>query len=391
MLNNIIDRIKLPFRKDKELYLALRDIIGFIPHEISYYKLALMHKSIGHRGPINPKVTDTSRYNKAEAKALKAKGKKGKGKQGMAKKLNNERLEFLGDAILDAVVGDIVYCHFQGKPEGFLTNTRSKLVQRETLGKLAQEIGLNRLILSAGRSASHNSYMGGNAFEALVGAIYLDRGYDACMKFMQQRILGKYIDIDRVAYKEVNFKSKLIEWTQKNRIRLSFRLEDQTKDKGGSPVFKYTVVLETIDGSTGTGFSKKESQQMACKDTLKRLHNDSAYLDSVFAAKTERTKMEEEPATVAPDPESKEPDFIITGGEPAQEVKEETTDAQQENNAIEATAQQKEAESHVEALEKAIDSEMDLSDISTEPKEMTREEIIAAAEEAAFEEAEKQE
>ena len=351
MLNNIIDRIKLPFRKDKELYLALEEIIGFLPHNISYYKLALMHKSIGHRGPIEP-VKDSK----------KGKSKKGKGDQPKGKKLNNERLEFLGDAILDAVVGDIVYSHFPGKPEGFLTNTRSKLVQRETLGKLAQEVGLSRLILSSGRSASHNSYMGGNAFEALVGAMYLDRGYDACMKFMQKRILGRYINIDKMAYKEVNFKSKLIEWTQKNRIQMTFRLEDQSKDQNGSPTFKYTVVLETIDGETGIGFSKKESQQHACEETLKRLKKDSAYLDSIFAAKTERTKMEEEPVLNVPDTEEKKDDFIVV------------------NELQEASNEQ------IEQLEATIDEEMDLSDVTAEPKEMSREDIIAAAEAEAYEE-----
>jgi len=351
MLNNIIDRIKLPFRKDKELYLALEEIIGFLPHNIAYYKLALMHKSIGHRGPIEP-VKDSK----------KNKGKKGKGDQPKGKKLNNERLEFLGDAILDAVVGDIVYNHFPGKPEGFLTNTRSKLVQRETLGKLAQEVGLSRLILSSGRSASHNSYMGGNAFEALVGAMYLDRGYDACMKFMQERILGRYINIDKMAYKEVNFKSKLIEWTQKNRIQMTFRLEDQSKDQNGSPTFKYTVVLETIDGETGIGFSKKESQQHACEETLKRLKKDSAYLDSIFAAKTERTKMEEEPVLNVPDTEEKKDDFIVV------------------NELQEASNEQ------IEQLEATIDEEMDLSDVTAEPKEMSREDIIAAAEAEAYEE-----
>ena len=278
------------------------------------------------------------------------------------KKLNNERLEFLGDAILDAVVGDIVYTHFPGKPEGFLTNTRSKLVQRETLGKLAQEVGLSRLILSSGRSASHNSYMGGNAFEALVGAMYLDRGYDACMKFMQERILGRYINIDKMAYKEVNFKSKLIEWTQKNCIQMTFRLEDQSKDQNGSPTFKYTVVLETIDGSTGIGFSKKESQQHACEETLKRLKKDSAYLDSIFAAKTERTKMEEEPVLNVPDTEEKKDDFIVIN------------ESQESSN------------EEIEQLEATIDQEMDLSDVTAEPKEMSREDIIAAAEAEAYEE-----
>ena len=181
MLNNILfDRLRLPFRKEKELFSSLYSILGFYPQNIEYYKMALMHKSVAKRN---------------------AKGKP----------VNNERLEFLGDAILDAVVGDIVYRHFEGKREGFLTNTRSKLVQRDTLNKLAQEMGINQLILSAGHNNTHNSYVGGNAFEALVGAIYLDRGYNYCMKFMQKQILQKLINIDKVAYKEVNFKSKLIE------------------------------------------------------------------------------------------------------------------------------------------------------------------------------------
>ena len=150
LIKNIINTIKLPFRKEKELYYSLHDIIGFYPGKISYYKQALMHKSVSKRN---------------------AKGRP----------INNERLEFLGDAILDAIVGDIVFKHFEGKREGFLTNTRSKIVQRETLNRLANEIGISHLIKSNGHTSSHNSYMEGNAFEALVGAIYLDYGYKACM------------------------------------------------------------------------------------------------------------------------------------------------------------------------------------------------------------------
>lgn len=361
MLSNLIDRMKLPFRKDKELYLSLRQIIGFYPHDISYYKLALMHKSMFKRN---------------------AKGKP----------VNNERLEFLGDAILDATVGDIVYRHFPGKREGFLTNTRSKLVQRETLNRLAQEMGINQLILSNGRSSSHNSYMGGNAFEALVGAIYLDRGYDACMKFMRKRILTQMINIDKVAYKEVNFKSKLIEWSQKNRVRIDFRVLSQEKDKTGSPVFKYQVMLETVEGCTGTGFSKKESQQMASKLTLERLRKEPQYIDEVFAAKTERTKMEEEPVQNVPTVETEADEFIIKNPE----VEAHAEAAVETLNGGKKTKQGRRSPMYSNAPEvdetaketpqsqscNLDDKEFDLSHISA--REQSREDIIAAAEAAAF-------
>ena len=356
MLNNFIDRIKLSFRKDKELYFSLYEILGFYPHNISYYKMALMHKSIMHRN---------------------SKGKP----------VNNERLEFLGDAVLDAVVGDIVYQHFPGKREGFLTNTRSKLVQRDTLNKLAQEMGINQLILSNGHSSSHNSYMGGNAFEALVGAIYLDRGYDACMYFMQKRILAQMINIDKVAYKEVNFKSKLIEWSQKNRVKLDFVMLDQQKDKNGSPIFTYQVVLEGVEGGGGKGYSKKESQQVASKTSLEKLRKEPQYIDAVFTAKANRTKMEEEPVENVPNTEVKD-DFIISQDADEQNapVEEKHINVFKEEVFTEKSAETaQETEMQVEVKEEKKESdEFDLSDITAQPKELSREEIIAAAEAAAF-------
>ncbi len=354
MLNNFIDRIKLSFRKDKELYLSLYEILGFYPHDISYYKLALMHKSIMHRN---------------------SKGKP----------VNNERLEFLGDAVLDAVVGDIVYQHFPGKREGFLTNTRSKLVQRDTLNKLAQEMGINQLILSNGHSSSHNSYMGGNAFEALVGAVYLDRGYDACMYFMQKRILAQMINIDKVAYKEVNFKSKLIEWSQKNRVNLEFVLLDQQKDNNGSPVFTYQVEIEGIKGCVGKGYSKKESQQVASKDTLDQLRKKPQFIDAVFTAKANRTKMEEEPVLNVPSTEVKD-DFIIRQNPEPQEEEKHANVFKEEVYSEKGSpvATMTEEEVTIKKSESQENDEFDLSDITSNPKEMSREDIIAAAEAAAF-------
>ena len=335
LIRDLLDYIKLPFRKDKELYFSIQRIVGFYPHRIDYFKQALMHKSIGKRN---------------------AKGRP----------VNNERLEFLGDAILDAVVGDIVYRHFEGKREGFLTNTRSKIVQRETLNRLAREMGVNELIISSGHSSSHNSYVGGNAFEALIGAIYLDRGYDACMRFMEKRVLNELINIDKVAYKEVNFKSKLLEWSQKNRVKLVFKLLEQKSDEKGSPVFTYQVVIEGVEGESGTGYSKKESQQQASKLTLQRLRKNPQYIDAVFAAKASRTKMEEEPVQVVPDTEQKE-DFF-------------KGNAVKEREMIKDEAPRQDPELQQDS---SVD-EFDLSDITAEPKELSREEIIAAAEAAAF-------
>lgn len=345
MINNFIDKMKLPFRKEKELYSSLFNVIGFYPHDISLYKQALLHKSIAKRNE--------------------------KGRP-----VNNERLEFLGDAILDAIVGDIVFRHFEGKREGFLTNTRSKIVQRETLNKLAQEIGISQLIMSNGHSSSHNSYMDGNAFEALVGAIYLDRGYEACMRFMKKRILSQLINLDKVAYKEVNFKSKLIEWCQKNRVKLDFKLIEQKRDENNNPIFVYQAIVEGLEGGSGKGYSKKESQQLASKQTLQSLRRKSQFIDAVFAAKADRTKMEEEPVVVVPDIEQKE-DFIITASDSKQPEKAKSSEP--------VSDVRPEPEEKKQAGSSA-DSEFDLSDITATPRQMSKEDIIAAAEAAAFSE-----
>lgn len=331
--------MRLPFSKDKELRAALYEIFGFYPHRIQFYKLALMHKSVTRRNE--------------------------KGKP-----LNNERLEFLGDAILDAIVGDIVYRHFEGKREGFLTSTRSKIVQRDTLNRLATEMGITQLIKFGKHTPSHNSYMGGNAFEALVGAMYLDRGYEACMRFMEKRILSQLINIDKVAYKEINFKSKLIEWCQKNKVKLDFKLLEQSREGKNSPIFKYQVLIEGLEGGVGEGYSKKESQQLASKITLQQLKRKPQFIDAVFTAKGNRTKMEEEPVLTVPDTEQKT-DFIIP------QAKDEGT-APVYSDKVE--------EKKVGVKEKKEADEFDFSDIQATPKEVTSEDIIAASMAEAYKE-----
>ena len=249
--NNLIDAIRLPFRKEKELYRAFRNMLGFYPRKISFYQEALMHKSMS-----------------AHAKS--------------GAPINNERLEFLGDAVLGAVIGEIVFHHFPCKREGFLTNTRSKIVQRESLGKLAVEIGLDKLLRINESNHTHNNYLAGNAFEALIGAIYLDRGFAYCKSFITNKILQRIIDIDKVAYQEVNFKSKLLEWCQKHKVTLEYVLLDETKAEDGSPLFNSMVVINGQECGRGKGYSKKESHQKASKNALHRLRKDQCLHDSLI-------------------------------------------------------------------------------------------------------------
>lgn len=319
MFSNILDEIRLLFRKDKESYLCFYKMLGFYPRNIEIYQQALLHKS----------------------SSVKAKGRL----------LNNERLEFLGDAILDAVVADIVYKRFEGKREGFLTNTRSKIVQRETLNRIAVQIGLDKLIKYTTRQSSHNSYMCGNAFEALVGAIYLDRGYETCKFFMEERIIKPYLNLDKLSRKEVNFKSKLIEWGQKNRFLIEFNLLEQSVDEDQNPVFETQVVVEQTPAGQGKGYSKKESQQEAAHETLNKIKNDPQFIDAIFAEKAAREKAAEEAQNVVASDTS----------ESAQ-----TPLAPMQETAREVTA--------LEVTEEAIDTEK-YDDV---------ERIIAEAEEAAF-------
>lgn len=249
MFNDISIKIKLLFCKDRELYVLLHKIIGCYPSRLEYYREALIHRSV------------------------QQKNEKGK-------MINNERLEFLGDAILDAAVADIVYHHFPNKREGFLTNTRAKIVQREHLNKLGRELGLDSLIRSSAHIQSHNSYLYGNTLEALVGAIYLDKGYDYSIKFIKSRIIDK--SLEEVAKEEVNYKSKLIEWTQKYKVTIEFPLIDTFLDEKKSPVFKSGVVVSGIFVCEGNGYTKKESHQDASKQAYLRIISDSTLRDHIL-------------------------------------------------------------------------------------------------------------
>lgn len=298
--------MKLPFRKNKEFLSALYDILGFYPHDINIYRIAFSHKSL-------------SSYRETNAgNDRKARDRRSQSQDRTQKPLNNERLEYLGDAVLETVVSDILFRHFDHKREGFLTATRSKIVQRESLNRLAAEMGIERLIIAAQGTRMSHTNIGGNAFEALMGAIYLDRGYKYCLWFISNRVIGHYIDLDNVAQKEVNFKSKLLEWSQKNRININFK---DTNIEGSDKGFSTVITLEGITISRGSGRSKKESQQEASKEALTRMRKDTKIYDSIFRSKEKRTAMEAEESFALPKIDEIENSLVKSKGKRTQREK----------------------------------------------------------------------
>ena len=251
MLKKIYRGIRLLSKKGKEPYLSFYKILGFCPFNITLYEQALLHKS----------------------SSIKLKD---------GRWINNERLEFLGDAILDAIVADIVFKEFEYKKEGFLTNMRSKIVQRETLNKLAIELGIDKLVKTSTKNTTPNTHMYGNALEALIGAIYLDQGYRAAKKFVFEQLIQQHLNIESVAELEVNYKSRLIEWSQKQKISVSFDLIDSFVDNNNTPIFKTAVIILGEKAGLGIGYSKKESQQKAAKEAFNKLQHNTTFRNHIF-------------------------------------------------------------------------------------------------------------
>ena len=254
--SNAISLIKLLFIKEKELYVFIHRITGYYPRDIRPYELAMVHRS----KPV--KLANGSWAN-------------------------NERLEYLGDAVLDTVVADFLYHTYPGKHEGFLTSTRAKIVQRESLNRIGNSLHLDSHVRALTHSSSHNSYICGNALEALVGAIYLDQGYKRCRKFIINRLIKKHFDLNNLVKTEQNFKSRLIEWTQKYHITIEYELVDSYTDSDKNPVFRTAVILGGIYASDAVGYSKKESHQSASKKALDRLKQDQQFCEQVLATATQ--------------------------------------------------------------------------------------------------------
>ena len=231
-----ISKIKLLFSKDKQLFIAIRHIFGFNPDNINLYKQALRHKSAASEI-----------------------------RNGI--KNSNERLEYLGDAVLSSVIADYLFKRFPYKDEGFLTEMRSKLVSRARLNIVCEKIGLDKLI-QTGDSASVTHSIRGNAFESVIGAIYLDKGYDFTLKVIVNNVIKLHLDINEIELQETNFKSRLLEWAQKEKKSLEYMIVE-TNESSRNKVYIVEVLIDNIPSGRGSGFSIKAAEQSAAELTLR--------------------------------------------------------------------------------------------------------------------------
>lgn len=238
---------KNPFRfdnySDKYLRRAIKNIFGFRPGNIFLYRLAFTHKSAGQ---------DT-------IKRLR---------------INNERLEFLGDAILDAVAADFLFRTFPAKDEGFLTEMRSKLVSRVQLNKLSQKMGIDKLIQRENSSPGIFRSFKGDAFEALIGAIYLDKGFTFTRRIILKQVIGHFINMDDLVNQEVNFKSKIIEWAQKEKKQLAFNVLEEI-GSGYKKQYLVELILEGQPLARGQDYSIKGAEQNASEKAWQKINQES--------------------------------------------------------------------------------------------------------------------
>lgn len=227
------NKLKFYFSSDKRLYRAIKNIFGYYPGNIHLYELAFRHKS-----------ATTKKVNGI--------------------RLNNERLEYLGDAILSAVIADFLFKSFPYKNEGFLTEMRSKIVSRVSLNKLSMKLGLQQLIRSGGEPSAKAKSAGGDAFEALIGALYIDKGYNFTRNIIINRIVNIHFDIDQLIISEISYKSKLNEWTQKEKREINFRVLNEIGEKHKK---QYLVAVE-IDNkviSQSQDYSIKGAENLAAE------------------------------------------------------------------------------------------------------------------------------
>lgn len=230
------------FSSDKKLAHSIKNIFGFYPGNIFLYQLAFRHKSAA-KEVIN------------------------------GLKMSNERLEYLGDAVLSSIVADYLFRKFPYKEEGFLTEMRARIVSRAQLNKLSKKLGLDNLIESELYS-NYSKSLCGDAFEAFVGALYIDKGYKFTRRVLLKRVVEVHFDMDKLENEDNNFKSQLIEWSQKEKVAVEFKVVDEIGNGYGK---QYLVEINIEDKSYADGrdFSIKGAEQIAAGKAIEKLDKEN--------------------------------------------------------------------------------------------------------------------
>lgn len=230
---SVIDTLRFFFSKDRKFVDSLRNLLGYTPGNLAVYHLAFRHRSTAseHRSGV---------------------------------KMSNERLEFLGDAVLGSVIAELLFKKFPYREEGFLTEMRSKIVNREHLNKLSLKLGIDQFMVNSIDPAAKNKSAYGDAFEALIGACYIDKGYNVTRKLILNRIVRHHIDLEEMELLDKNFKSKLINWAQRERKTIEFELIEEV-DNGGKKLLRVRVLVDGTERAKGEDFSKKRAEQIAAE------------------------------------------------------------------------------------------------------------------------------
>ncbi|HLN55487.1 MAG TPA: ribonuclease III [Bacteroidales bacterium] len=228
----------------QEFSSSLKKILGFKPGNLRLYEIAFIHRSASFTLPDG-------------------------------KKVNNERLEYLGDAVLDAILSDYLFELYPDANEGFLTKIRSRIVNREVLNQLAVSIGIDKILVSHVNVQHPTRNLYGDALEALIGSVFLDKGFRKTKKLLLKNVVNKYLDINEIVSTDSDYKSLVFEWVQKNKSNLIFTYKEEYDFHLKKSVFSTTLFIDKTEYGEGHGSSKKEAEQEASRQALKRIKNKS--------------------------------------------------------------------------------------------------------------------
>ena len=237
-------RINGTFLLDKQEFSSrLKKILGFRPGNLRLYEIAFIHRSASFTLPDG-------------------------------KRVNNERLEYLGDAVLDAILSDFLFEIFPDANEGFLTKIRSRIVNRDVLNQLAISMGINNILISNISSVHPTKNLYGDAFEALIGSVFLDKGFKKTKKLFLKNVLNKYLDLNLIVNTDTDYKSLVFEWVQKHKSNLIFTYNEEYDFNLKKSVFSTTLFIDKKELGEGHGSSKKEAEQEASSQAWKSLKDN---------------------------------------------------------------------------------------------------------------------